>query len=101
MDSVAKLRGIRERARRMGLLEDHGADLRPAFDYRKKYAYRSSLNAPYVEFGQDGAQDYWDHGDDKKRKAFRARMWGIKLKDGTRAVQHRNTPAFLSYYLLW
>ena len=42
-----------------------------------------------------------DHGDEKRRNSFRARMSGIKLKDGTRAIDDVDSPAYHSLRVLW
>jgi hypothetical protein len=42
-----------------------------------------------------------DHGDSKRRASFRARMSGIKLKDGSRAVDNPLSPAYHALRILW
>jgi hypothetical protein len=42
-----------------------------------------------------------DHGDTQRRKNFRDRMGGIKLKDGSRAIDNPLSPAWHSYRILW
>ena len=42
-----------------------------------------------------------DHGDKDRRKSFRARMSGIKLKDGSRAVDNPFSPAYHALRILW
>jgi hypothetical protein len=54
-----------------------------------------------IPFGASGMEDFLDHGDSKRRASFRARMGGIKLKDGSKAINKKNSPAYLSYNLLW
>jgi|TARA_Y100001963_G_C6678430_1_gene398636 hypothetical protein len=42
-----------------------------------------------------------DHGDSKRRKNFRDRMGGIKLKDGSRAIDNPLSPAYHALRILW
>ena len=42
-----------------------------------------------------------DHGDNERRKSFRSRMSGIKLKDGSRAVDNPLSPAYHALRILW
>jgi len=42
-----------------------------------------------------------DHGDAERRKSFRARMGGIKKKDGSKAVSDPNSPAYHAMRVLW
>lgn len=54
-----------------------------------------------VHFGAKGYQDFTEHKDPERRKAYRKRHEGIKLKDGTRAIDKKFSPAWLSYNILW
>ena len=42
-----------------------------------------------------------DHKDATRRKSFRSRMSGIKLKDGSRAVDNPLSPAYHALRILW
>jgi len=42
-----------------------------------------------------------DHGDPTRRKNFRTRMSGIKLKDGSRAIDDPFSPAYHAIRILW
>jgi hypothetical protein len=42
-----------------------------------------------------------DHGDAERRKSFRARMGGVKKKDGSKAVSDPNSPAYHALRVLW
>ena len=42
-----------------------------------------------------------DHGDPKRRDAYRKRHAGIIKKDGTRAIDKKYSPAWFSYHYLW
>lgn len=55
-----------------------------------------------IHFGQSGADD-WRSGKASKeqRKSFRARIKGIKRKDGTFAYKYKNSPAYWSLNYLW
>ena len=54
-----------------------------------------------VYFGSKGYEDYTEHKDPVRREAYRKRHEGIKLKDGSRAVDKVYSPAWLSYNILW
>ena len=55
-----------------------------------------------IGFGFKGMVD-WRSGTATKeqRKSFRARMKGIKKKDGTFAYKDKNTPAYWALTYLW
>ena len=55
-----------------------------------------------IHFGQAGAID-WRSGKATKeqRASYRARASGILKKDGSRAIDDRNSPAYFSYSYLW
>lgn len=54
-----------------------------------------------VHFGSTGYEDFTQHKDPERRKAYRKRHEAIKLKDGTRAIDKIYSPAWLSYNILW
>ena len=48
-----------------------------------------------------GLYSKYDHGDKKRRNAYRARHKAIKLKDGTLAYKNKNSASYFSWkYLL-
>ena len=55
-----------------------------------------------VNFGSAGMDD-WRSGTATKeqRKSFRARMMGIKRKDGSYAYKDKTSPAYWSLNYLW
>ena len=55
-----------------------------------------------IHFGAAGMDD-WRSGKATKeqRKSFRARMKGIKKKDGTFAYRDKNSPAYWALNYLW
>ncbi len=55
-----------------------------------------------IHFGAAGMDD-WRSGKATKeqRKSFRARMKGIKRKDGTYAYKDKNSPAYWALNYLW
>ena len=55
-----------------------------------------------IGFGYKGMDD-WKSGTATKeqRKSFRARMMGIKKKDGSFAYKDKSSPAFWSLNYLW
>ncbi len=54
-----------------------------------------------VHWGDPNMQDYTQHHDKNRRKNYRSRHAGILLKDGTRAIDKKWSPAWLSYYVTW
>jgi len=54
-----------------------------------------------VHWGHPKMQDYTQHHDKKRRKSFRKRMSGIRLKNGSKAIDVPWSPAFLAYYVTW
>lgn len=65
---------------------------------RKKWMIKQPKK---VYFGDPHMQDYTQHHSKVRRMLFRKRMAGIKLKDGSRAIDKRYSPAHLSYYVTW
>lgn len=61
---------------------------------RKDKKYMIFLNNKWIHFGQMGYEDFTKHKDKNRRKWFlnRNKKW---------RNQKKNTPGFLSYYLLW
>ena len=55
-----------------------------------------------IHFGAAGSPD-WRSGTASKeqRKSFRARMAGIRRKDGSRAIDDKSSPAYWAYNYLW
>lgn len=48
-----------------------------------------------------GLYSKYDHGDKKRRDAYRARHKAIKLKDGTLAYKNKNSASYWSWRYLW
>lgn len=55
-----------------------------------------------IHFGAKGSPD-WRSGTASKeqRKSFRARMAGIRRKDGSQAIKDKSSPAYWAYNYLW
>jgi hypothetical protein len=55
-----------------------------------------------IHFGAKGSPD-WRSGTASKeqRNSFRARMSGIRRKDGSRAIDDKSSPAYWAYNYLW
>ena len=73
----------------------------------KKYEKQTIIDADKgkrkkVNFGAKGMPD-WRSGTASKaqRKSFRARMMGIKRKDGTFAYKDKTSPAYWALNYLW
>ena len=66
------------------------------------YVKSSSGNKRLIHFGAKGMDD-WRSGTATKeqRKSFRARMKGIKKKDGSFAYKDKNSSAYWALNYLW
>tara|TARA_R100000654_G_scaffold31768_1_gene56717 strand:+ start:1330 stop:1596 length:267 start_codon:yes stop_codon:yes gene_type:complete len=66
------------------------------------YVKSASGGKKLIHFGAKGMDD-WRSGTATKaqRKSFRARMKGIKKKDGTFAYKDKNTSAYWALHYLW
>lgn len=58
-------------------------------------------NGKVVHWGHPQMDDFTQHGDKERRKAYRKRAGGIRLKDGTRAIDKKWSPAWLAYHVTW
>ena len=58
-------------------------------------------NDKKINFGSDVGQTFIDHGDVRKRKAWKARHSVIKIKTGEYAYTLKTQPSYWSYHLLW
>ena len=55
-----------------------------------------------IHFGAAGMDDFRSGKATKEqRKSFRARMAGIRRKDGSRAIDDKSSPAYWAYNYLW
>lgn len=54
-----------------------------------------------INFGSSTNNTYIDHGDESKRKAWRARHSQIKLKNGELAYKNKSQSSFWSWHILW
>lgn len=54
-----------------------------------------------VYWGHPKMEDYTQHHDKERRRRFRKRMGGIRLKDGSKAISKKYSSAWLSYYVTW
>lgn len=54
-----------------------------------------------IHWGHPTMKDFTQHKSRKRRKNYRSRHAGIKLKDGSRAIDKKWSPAWLSYYVTW
>ena len=55
-----------------------------------------------IHFGAAGMDD-WRSGKATaaQRRSFRARMAGVKRKDGSQAIKDKSSPAYWAYNYLW
>lgn len=98
----AKLEMIKSIARNKGIKGTlHKSDKKD-----KKY-YLLLKNGKRVYFGASGYSDYLQLKKidkklaDQRRECYRARHSQIYLKNGKRAIDVKNSAAYLSYNLLW
>jgi hypothetical protein len=54
-----------------------------------------------VHWGHPTMKDYTQHHDKKRRSNYRKRHAGVLRKDGSRAIDKKWSPAWLSYYVTW
>ena len=54
-----------------------------------------------IHFGAKGSHTFLEGATNQKKQAYRARHSKIKLADGRLAHKVRNTPAYLSWNILW
>jgi len=70
----------------------------------KKYSVYVMKNGKkkLIHFGQRGYPDWRSRSaSPAQRKSYRARARGILKKDGTRAIDDKNSAAYYSYNYLW
>jgi len=68
---------------------------------RKNKRFMVEYQGRLIHFGSATGSTFGDHGDEKKRKAWRARHSKIKRKDGSLAYKDKNSPSYWSWNLLW
>ncbi len=54
-----------------------------------------------VHWGDSKMKDYTQHKNKKRRQNYRSRHAGIRLKNGSRAIDKKWSPAWLSYHVTW
>ena len=54
-----------------------------------------------VQFGQKGSVTYLEGASAEKRAAYKARHGAIKLASGQKAINKKNSPAYLADRILW
>ena len=67
----------------------------------KKYMFRNPNNNKMIHFGAYGYDDFLKHKDLERRARYRKRAEGVKLKDGSRAIDKKYSPAWASLNILW
>ena len=66
-----------------------------------KKKIRITINGKHIDFDSRNSITYLEGASDQKRKSYIARHSKILLKDGTRAIDAKYSPACLSYWVLW
>jgi len=94
MYTYPKLKEAQEIARQMGLPK-------PRSSQRKNKKLYVIYKHHEIHFGDRRYTDYLLSGDENKRDRFRARMEGIKNKDGTKSIHNKFGAAFYAYHILW
>ena len=72
--------------------------------YKKFFVYVKSDNKQgykKIGFGDNRYEDFRQHKDKKRQASFRARMKGIKKKDGSFAYKDKTSPAYWALNYLW
>ena len=72
--------------------------------YKKFFVYVKSDNKQgykKIGFGDNRYEDFTQHKDKKRQASFRARMKGIKKKDGSFAYKDKTSPAYWSLNYSW
>ena len=54
-----------------------------------------------VHWGHPTMKDFTQHRSRKRRSNYRSRHKGVRRKDGSRAIDKKWSPAWLSYYVTW
>jgi len=54
-----------------------------------------------INFGDSNMQDFRQHGNEKRRKAYLARSAGIKNKEGKLTKNDRTSPNYWARRVLW
>jgi hypothetical protein len=73
----------------------------PSTRKSKKWMTVTPDEGKKVHWGHPTMKDYTQHRSLKRRSNYRKRHAGILLKDGSRAIDKKWSPAWLSYYVTW
>lgn len=76
----------------------------PSKSPKKKYSVlvKNKDKFKIIHFGQRGSKDYRSGtATEKERQAYIARASKIKKKDGTLAINDKDSPAFWSLFYAW
>ena len=66
------------------------------------YVKSKSGGKRLIHFGAAGMAGWWSGKATKEqRKSFRARMGGVRKKDGSLAIKDKNSAAYWAYNYLW
>ena len=93
---MTKLKQVKEKAELLGL----EGKIKISKKKNKKYDYVNKNNK-IISFGDKRYEDFLDHKDLERRKNYRIRHNKIYTKDGKKAINIYESPAHLSYNLLW
>lgn len=92
-----KPKGLRKRSKVVqGIKVTYWPSTRP----NKKWMTKTP-SGKTVHWGHPTMKDYTQHHSLKRRSNYRKRHAGVLRKDGTRAIDKKWSPAWLSYYVTW
>jgi len=72
----------------------------PSTSKNKKWMTITPLGKK-IHWGDPHMQDYTQHHNKKRRSNYKKRHAGIRLKNGSRAIDKKWSPAWLSYHVTW
>ena len=68
---------------------------------RKNKRFYVIYDGKIINFGSSVGQTYYDHHNEKKRKAWYARHSKIKDKNNKNVIKNPYSPSYWAYSLLW
>jgi hypothetical protein len=95
MHPSTKISLVRAKARSLGLTEL----IEPSTAKGKKFMV--TVDGKRVHFGQAGASDFIEHGDEARRQRYLARASKIRDKRGNLTWKRKSSANFWSVHVLW
>lgn len=91
---MVSIETLRKKADSLG-----GINLQPSTRWNKRYMLK--YNNEIIHFGSKTGQTYIDHGDERKKEAWKARHSQIVNNQGQRVMFLKSSSSFWSNRLLW